>query len=488
MSTVDKIVNEINDTFTDYINNKITFDKVEQLITSDNVNLVSNNNTSLLMKIFCYIFCYNNIKEKYIKIAKMLIQKGANINYNNHKGHNALLWYISELNYPNNIIDFDLFKMLFNQKTDFTLHYFDKNVIQYISKCTRIETPMKWYYALYECGCPIDLFKKSLSPEEYNKFIVDKQNETPEIETVSLNDTNSIFNSFDEIINKFDDYINNKITFDEVEQLITSDNVNLVNDNNTSFLMNIFCYYYIKEKHIKIAKMIIQKGANINHNNNQGHNALLWYICELNNSDTIIDFDLFKMLFNQKTDFTLHYFDKNVIQYISKCTRIETPMKWYYALYKCGCPIDLFKNSLSELHFLRLKEFIVDKQNETPEIETVSLNENETPEIESTKETQEIESTKETPEIEEKLEELINKKMSELNKQKKLQTDIENHKNIIEDLSIQLKKSENCVEELYKEIDELNEKIKQEERKEFLDKVEKELSINDLFNIIKNKI
>ena len=89
--------------------------------------------------------------------------------------------------------------------------------------------------------------------------------------------------TFTEIRNKIINFIETGDGFDELTQMITSYNVYLVNDINTSLLMDVFGREITTKNHIKVAKMLIEKGANINHENQCYNNAVLWYCYNCNN-------------------------------------------------------------------------------------------------------------------------------------------------------------------------------------------------------------
>ena len=346
---------EIRNKFNNFIETDNGFDELDQIITSDNVNLVNHNNTSLLMKVF-----WDEVTTKnHIKVVKMLIEKGANINHKNIVNYTVVLWYCYNCNNEESERDIELFKSLIDEETDLKPTFDNKNIIQWIDEIKYITNKNEWFYAIYtKCKTKMDIFKEYLSDENYNEFskYVNQQ-------TQNSNEVIKKPLTFNDIWNKIDYFIKTGDGFDELTQMITSDNVNLINEYNTSLLLYVFCNGITTKNHIKVAKMLIEKGANINYKIDKHHTAVLWYCYNCQFEETERDLELFKSLINKETDLKLIYHNKNIIQFINLNDYITNKNEWFYAIYtKCKTEMNIFKEYLSEENYNEFEQFVKEKK------------------------------------------------------------------------------------------------------------------------------
>jgi len=103
--------------------------------------------------------------------------------------------------------------------------------------------------------------------------------------------------------NKIQHYLDDIIEFNEieklVEELVKQDKINIIDKFSDVYvgnlLSNLLVEFIKKRKQIKIAKLLIKNGININNNDK----PLIWYLYGMKSSVfTIIDIEFYKLLIN----------------------------------------------------------------------------------------------------------------------------------------------------------------------------------------------
>ena len=153
-----------------------------------------------------------------------------------------------------------------------------------------------------------------------------------------------------------EDYIGDKITLEDVGEIITPENINIKDTDNRNLLYVLLAQYFMTYKKRKIAEWLISLGCDINDTFNN-ENCLLHYCRDLSRINCQ-DIEFFKKLISSNTDFSLQYARKNVIQIIkSEIPEIEQS-EWFKVLIINQCPKELFRDSLSgSTYSLIEKEF-----------------------------------------------------------------------------------------------------------------------------------
>lgn len=187
--------------------------------------------------------------------------------------------------------------------------------------------------------------------------------------------------TFNEIWKKCEDYFNqfcadysyngNKM-FDEISNMITSENVNITDNDDDTLLMNVLNFTKINSKTFRVAKMLIEKGDNINHLNDYNPTPFINYIYQIYKFNAYFSVSLFVMLFNKDTNFNLTINDYNCIELIEKTDCIINKLFCYNALYNKGCPLELFEKSLPKERFEEFKNQI-ECYNNTSNLDTKDL-------------------------------------------------------------------------------------------------------------------
>ena len=120
------------------------------------INKINNNKNEIIdsftgNSILIYLFDRYRITYKLIDIIKTIInQCKININHTNKQNHSALLIYCYNIFvYTNNIISFDLFKLLVNNKTDLQLTYNGDTVFELINNNYKIQNKKEWFDLLF---------------------------------------------------------------------------------------------------------------------------------------------------------------------------------------------------------------------------------------------------------------------------------------------------------------------------------------------------
>ena len=450
--------NEIWNKFEEYFNapdenSETILSEIKKIITPDNVNLIHSTGYSLLK----YIFWNNITNNRRINLAKILIkEKGADVNLSG-EGCIPLVFYL--VNITNNrtnktVLDYDLIKLLYNKDTDWLNNNDGKRIINKINESNCFENKNKLFYEFYKDGnLPLEIFKNSLSSEKYNSFI-EYINQC----YVNNNNGKEKIYTFKEIWDKFEEYFdasdeNSETILSEIKNIITPNNVNLINGSNDTLLKWIFWYDITNNRRINLAKMLIkEKGADVNLS--IGDSPLRWYLYNIYNvNETVFDYELIKLLYNKDTEWNFNNNGKEIIYCIINCNRIENKNKLFYEFYKDGnLSLILFQNYLSSEKYNSFIEYI-----------------------------NQCDTSKETNQ--DKLNRLIKEKDIELKKINELESKIDELESKIKKSKLDLDESKSNIIELDINIKKTNELIKEE----YLNEVDEKLSLNDLLLLIKKK-
>ena len=325
--------------------------------------------------------------------------------------------------------------------------------------------------------------------------------------------------SFNEICDKLNQYIDSGNTkseseyerlFDEISQMITKENVNLLSDNytsNDSLLRFIFYRNFVNQRKVNLAKFLVSRGADINHDCSTNHSLgyfsripLCWYIYDINYEKDIVDFELFKMLFNKNTVWDNDTWDtpnKHIINQIQYCEFIENKLDWFYEIHTQGnCPMSVFEKYLSNDNYNKFVKYIDEKSKEKPQ-ETPNEQSQETPneqsqETPSDYKTQKknfrsmIEYNKVRLEHHQNMLENTQKKIANLEKEL---SDQREYEKIFKDT---INSNEENISKYTIELEELEKKkkesLKEEIRSEMEEKIRSEMDVDTLMALLAKKI